>query len=122
MKFSLFTKKNALKDMPLSELKNTFEEKFSQRLPIPSSTIIINYTLVCNHGRSGENCAAKLAEDGGSVTYMKTGDKTYMIKVITEPLHNANEDTVRELLSKIDEKGMQYNCVLADWEYIVEDN
>lgn len=123
MKFPLFNKKNTTKAAPLSDQKNTFDEKFEQLLPIPASAIKINYTLVCNHGRSGENYAAKLAEeDGGNVTYMKTRDKMYIIKVITEPLHNANEDTVREFLSRIADNGTKYNCFLADWEYIRTDN
>ena len=123
MKFPLFNKKNTTKATALSDQKNTFDEKFEQLLPIPASAIKINYTLVCNHGRSGENYAAKLAEEhGGNITYRKTGDKMYIIKVITEPLQNVDEDTVREFLSKIAENGTKYNCVLADWEYIPTDN
>lgn len=122
MKFPLFNKKNT-NTASLSDQKNTFDEKFEQLLPIPASAIKINYTLVCNHGRSGENYAAKLAEEaGGNVTYMKTGDKMYIIKVITETLHNVDKDTVREFLSRIADNGTKYNCVLADWEYIPTDN
>ena len=119
MNFHLFKKKNTFKDVPLSDLKNTFEEKFSQRLPVPASFIKINYTLVCSHGRNGENFAAKLAEEGNFVYYMKTPDKNYMIKGTTKLLNNANEDTVREILSKIVEDGMKYNCILTEWEYIL---
>lgn len=123
MKFPLFNKKNTTKAAPLSDQQNAFEDKFEQRLPIPATVIKIHYTLICNHGRSGETYAAKLAEEaGGSVSYMKTHDKNYMIKVITEPLHNADENSVKELLNKIAENGIKHNCVLADWEYIPTDN
>ena len=122
MKFPLFNKKDNLKNVPVSDLQKTFEEKFLQRLPLPAATLKINYTMVCDHGRSGENFAAKLAEEGNSVSYVKTGDKKYIINVVTEPQRNATEDKVRELLTKIAENGMKYNCLLTNWDYILPDN
>lgn len=119
MKLSFFSKRNTntnRSETNLNNLKQEFLRKLETTLPLTSGMLEITYVFLCDHGRKGENYAAKLAESGDTVKYSKTSPKNYLIKGTTQAMM---PDTVliKEHLLALFENGLKYNCTLTEWSF-----
>ena len=123
MKLPFFkTKRNDsdISEMQSNNLRDEILKNFEKMLPLPNGKLAISYVLSCSNGRNGDNYAAKLAEEGDTVSYCSIKKNGYQISGISKEME-PNEQLIKDRVLEIAENGIRFNCILIKWNTATDD-
>lgn len=123
MKLPFFKNKRKdsdISDMQSNNLRDEILKNFEKMIPLPQGKIAISYVFTCENGRKGDHYAAKLGEQGDTVSYCSTKKNGYQISGITKQI-DPTEQLIKDRVLEMAENGIRFNCILTEWN-IASDN